>query len=373
MIQAYGIFNDYNSIASVGRAIVNELTKKHIDVTIYSTNTMQHTYLDIRADVALRNAAPIGLYIGYPENGPGWLEGHAFKIMVTVCETDRIPQTWVDACNFCDLVVVPSQWCVDAFTRSGVTKKILKVNHGIYSNLAKTTRGIPKKSINFFNEHYFLHVSGSLSFAARKGTSKLLRAYRRLVNDYKGLTPKLYLKMPNTEGVVQAIELLNLKEHTVLLSDVSLAPINMYSLQRNALAIVQPSRAEGFGIVPLESRAVGTPVIMTNATGHTEHCVSEVDLVIPTSRHMSLLETQANPLGSAPTVAEEDIYKSLCKMLTQIDRATFETTQYAEKSAEGWDWSNVLTPLIREIKSVIPEYKKWGVKLGGGASLRGTE
>ena len=368
MIQAYGLFNDYNSIASVGRAIVNELIKKHIDVTVYSTNTMQHVYKDIRADVALRNSAPIGLYIGYPENGPGWLEGHAFKIMVTVCETDRIPQSWVDACNFCDLVVVPSQWCYNAFKNSGVTKKILKVNHGIYSEIARQTRALPKGS-----GKYFLHVSGSLSFAARKGTSKLLRAYRRLVDVYKDFTPKLYLKMPNTEGVVQAIELLNLKEHTVLLPDASLSPIDMYSLQRNALAVVQPSRAEGFGIVPLESRAVGTPIIMTNDTGHCEHCVTGVDLVVPTSRLYSLLETQANPVGSAPNVAEEDIYTTMVRVLSCVDQVTLETTSWANKFSEIWDWSNVLTPLVREIKSIAPEYKKQGVKLGGAASLRGTE
>lgn len=36
-------------------------------------------------------------------------------------------------------------------------------------------------------------------------------------------------------------------------------------------AVIQPSRSEGFGLVPLEAASVGVPVIMTDCTGHMDH------------------------------------------------------------------------------------------------------
>ena len=35
--------------------------------------------------------------------------------------------------------------------------------------------------------------------------------------------------------------------------------------------VCQPSRAEGFGLVPLEARACGVPVAATLCTGHADH------------------------------------------------------------------------------------------------------
>ena len=122
MIQCYGKWDDYNSFAGVARAIINELVKKRYDVTIFGVDSKFPKYVDVRADVGLRMSAPIGVYIGYPEPSIGYLHGHSVKVLVTVCETDKIPSSWVEACNLTDLVVVPSQWCYEAFKKSGVTK-----------------------------------------------------------------------------------------------------------------------------------------------------------------------------------------------------------------------------------------------------------
>lgn len=363
-IQVYAPFGDYFSFANVSRAISNELSRKRFDVTIFGINSFSPRYVDVIADVNFRNTADIGIVVGYPEIAPGWLSGHSFKILVTVCETDRIPPSWVDACNVCDLVVVPSKWCREAFIRSGVRTTVLIVQHGIYSDICNDARQTKARE-------GFLHVSGSLTFAARKGTTKLLRAYKRIVDE--GLTKDtLFLQMPNVPGLRKVIEELDLVDDTFILSDdLGYGPWAMANELRGYRAVVQPSRAEGFGLVPLEARAVGTPAIITNDTGHTEHFAKDVDTQIRTVRPMTLLDTQSNPLGFAPLVTEDDVYDGLVRFLAAEEECVENAERWANTSARNWDWSSVLNTFVGEIKQV--DKKKNGVTLGGSAGLRGTE
>lgn len=370
-IQVYGQFHDYCSFSTVSRAIVNELVRKRFDVTIFGVNSLSPQYFGVRADVGLRNTANTGIFIGYPEGSIGWLFGHANKVLVTVCETDRIPQSWVDACNFADLVIVPSRWCEDAFKRSGVFKPTLIVHHGIYAETATFVREtIKKDSDSDISKQYLLHVSGSLTFAARKGTSKLLRVFKR-ISDIRGdLCPKLYLKMPNTSGVKRALDSLDLGSKVTLLTDQSLSPIDMYTLCRKALAVVQPSRAEGFGIVPLEARSVGTPVILTNVTGHAEHFADGVDTLVPATDLNYPLETQANPVGGAPVFTEDALYKVVNTFLDKVEWANADVSSWANSHAARFNWQEVLTPLVRRLKL---SHETRRTKLGGNSSLRGLE
>ena len=45
----------------------------------------------------------------------------------------------------------------------------------------------------------------------------------------------------------------------------------MAKYYRQYHAVAAPSRGEGFGLVPLEARACGVPVLATTCTGHADH------------------------------------------------------------------------------------------------------
>jgi glycosyltransferase involved in cell wall biosynthesis len=104
----------------------------------------------------------------------------------------------------------------------------------------------------------------------RKNVSGLLRAYRRLRDDYK-LAPELVLvgtKGWLSDDVFADVEKLGLKSYCHFLGRVSAHDLlNLYNAAR---CLVHPAFYEGFGLTPLEAMACGTPVIVSNVSSLPE-------------------------------------------------------------------------------------------------------
>lgn len=116
-------------------------------------------------------------------------------------------------------------------------------------------------------DEFILFVS---TIEPRKNVGGLLRAYRRLRDDYK-LTPKLVLVgAPGwlSDDVYALVDKLNLRPHTVFLGRVD-GPTLRY-LYNAAQCLVHPAFYEGFGLTPLEAMACGTPVIVSNISSLPE-------------------------------------------------------------------------------------------------------
>lgn len=359
-IQMYGQWSSYGSFANVSRAISRMIRQRRLDGQVYGIGELNPLYIDTYLPIGLDSSAGIGLCVSYPEAAPSWLNGHEEKILVTVCETDRIPGTWVSACNQMTLIVVPSKWCYDAFIGSGVTTPIIVVNHGVNEIMPGVTL-----EYNTEPNPTFLHISGSLSFAGRKGTIPLLRAFKEFLKDFP--LARLILKVPPTEGYQKVLRMLEIAESVSIVGE--LIPSGMKAMLTSVDAVVQPSRAEGFGLCPLEARCLGTPIIATNTTGHAEYFDPDIDTLIE-SGPSSRLETQANPVGSAPTVASTAVYNAMKDFMK--NRKEKEYTAFAWAAGHGnlkWKWENVLNPLARAIKE---RYSAESITLGGKSSLRGA-
>jgi glycosyltransferase involved in cell wall biosynthesis len=104
----------------------------------------------------------------------------------------------------------------------------------------------------------------------RKNIPGLLRAYRRLRDDYK-LTPVLVLVgAPGWlyDDVHALVETLELTPYCFFLGRVSADDLlNFYNAAR---CLVLPAFYEGFGLPPLEAMACGTPVIVSNISSLPE-------------------------------------------------------------------------------------------------------
>ena len=340
MIQVYGHFSDRLSFAQVSRAIVQYAVRKlHQPFLIHEIGTMAPTYNTVVAPIGINSHAPIGICVGYPPVARSWLEGHDVKILVTVCESDRIPESWVQACNRMDLVIVPSRFCLEVFKRSGVRSEIHVLQHGVsrtYADAEPSTVPRPKHL-------QLLHVSGAASFPQRKGTSQLLIAFRRLLKTHPNVV--LILRVADEKKFESAIHELGI-EKNVMLSP-STYPMNV--LIENVDAVVQPSRGEGFGMVPLEARCMGVPAILTNATGHEQHFAPGVDIPIKVGP-LSYLATQGNEDGRCPEVTVESILEALQVFVERPHYWRDAAQGWAKRYAAKWLWSNVTQPLCNELR-----------------------
>jgi glycosyltransferase involved in cell wall biosynthesis len=104
----------------------------------------------------------------------------------------------------------------------------------------------------------------------RKNVTGLLRAYRRLRDDYK-LTPGLVLVGSQgwlSEEVFGLLHELQLESCCYFLGHVS--TYDLLQLYNAAQCLVHPAFYEGFGLTPLEAMACGTPVIASNVSSLPE-------------------------------------------------------------------------------------------------------
>lgn len=382
-VQLYGHFSDYGSFAGVSRALMHEIRARRLQAAIYEIGTMFPRYLEIELPIEVDSHAPIGIAVTYPPQAAGWLRGHTTRILVTVCESDRVPDRWIAAANEATLVLVPSRFCYDAFKRSGLRAPIEVLHHGVRcigdgSRASNASRMLNDTRINNASRTtddtqrigaHFLHVSGALSFPARKGTSQLLLAFKRLLREYP--ESMLLLKMPRTDSIQRALSHVGLDGHVEFVAaDETSDPRAMAELYRSVDAVVQPSRGEGFGLVPLEARCVGTPAIYTNDTGHREHFHTPSCPLIDTYE-ATLLLTQGNECGYAPTVTVEAVYRALKDFVENRDAWTRRAAAWMQAHAHEWTWSVQLRPFLNWLAREATATPPRGLVPGEDASLRG--
>lgn len=358
-IQLYGQFGDYMSIPNVSRAVAAELHRKHLKFTVWGTGAIAPTYVDTTPWPIIMNPnAPIGIYVGYPGAAPGWLKGHATKILITVCETNKIPSEWVTACMGMDYIFVPSKFCRQVFIDSGVRKPVMILPHGAdrYTN---------RLDWQHDDTIDFLHVTGAVSFPHRKGTPALLKAWKSIEEKYP--KARLTLKMFDEPRIMRYIEQLQLKNYFVD-SSPSLAPPQMAAYLSTFDAVIQPSRGEGFGIVPLEARIHGVPVIITSIAGHSEHFAPGVDVEIGVGPYKPMA-TQGNVDGFAPLVEPHHIEHAIDTFMNDLPGHEARTHAWAARFSKLWAWKNVLKPLIKVVTPLAKKQKRV-IRLGDSIGLR---
>ncbi|MBC7262741.1 MAG: glycosyltransferase family 4 protein [Chloroflexi bacterium] len=104
----------------------------------------------------------------------------------------------------------------------------------------------------------------------RKNVSTLLRAYHRLLRDYR---PSVKLVLAGATGwlfqdVLDLVAELGLRDDVLFLGHVTAE--ELLWLYNAARVLVHPAFYEGFGLTPLEAMACGTPVIVSNVSSLPE-------------------------------------------------------------------------------------------------------
>ena len=192
------------------------------------------------------------------------------------------------------------------------------------------------------NEYTALHVTSTN--LRRKGTRELLEAWTHL---YLPPDAKLIIAanpMFANEAEYQCRRL-GTKNVTVALT----GHLNRRDYLRELMAVdlvIQPSRAEGFGLVPLEARCIGVPVVATACTGHADHVPGPGSVVIP---HGPDADSDDYPGSMAPTVDAAAIASAIHTAYDQRDALRAELTQSGSALRDVWSWPNVTGECLKKL------------------------
>ncbi|MFH1827043.1 MAG: glycosyltransferase family 1 protein [bacterium] len=147
-----------------------------------------------------------------------------------------------------------------------VKKQIIKLVKGVQSaKIYPIYEGVTREYLNIsknkndkkVGEDYFLYVG---TFYPHKNIDTLLKAYLRLKTDIK-----LYLVGPDdffAKRLMILIDKFNLKSKVKIIKNVS--QDKLPDLYRGAIALVHPSKSEGFGLPIIEAVYFKLPIIASN-------------------------------------------------------------------------------------------------------------
>jgi len=224
------------------------------------------------------------------------LGGH--KIGMSMFESLNNPARFTSACALCDEVWVPSTFCFQTFLANCPSDKLAYLPLGLDTSLYDPQ--IPSDVIitDAWGIEYDFVFCIICGYSARKGTDLLLLAYAEMFDatdnvallikgDRHGgrLFPKDVDDLLKGEGEVFNALSSEQRDRVVSKTRKDLPHILYYfeeltdtdilGIQKAIDCLVFPSRGEGFGLPPLESFALETPVIATKGTALSDLMYSE--------------------------------------------------------------------------------------------------
>lgn len=186
-----------------------------------------------------------------------------------------------------------------------------------------------------------LHLAST--YMERKGTEQLIEAWCKLIRE--GLLPStstLNIVLDPPHGYAQnAIDkyCVDDQEYQIKLHHpVNMSEHDMRSMFLSHHLVCQPSRCEGFGMIPVESRACGVPVCATACTGHADHIDADAPGVA-VIKHGEDAPIDDGPGAMAPSVSSFDVAESLIYAYDNWDKLATNAADHYPKLISKWSWA----------------------------------
>jgi glycosyltransferase involved in cell wall biosynthesis len=290
----------------------------------------------------------------------------AVSLMTTIGEHQRryvlLPpnSTWMPdelldhVAKYATHLIAPSSWAEQVLWHPAEARgmKTSLWLHGVDPEAFRPDSDAFAQRLAEFQDGQFSVLHLTSTEAERKGTRELAEAWARLVTQGKlGSRPTLTVVGNPYEGgrLKEDIERVTRDVRPTLrwiARGVGMGPRAAAKFYQAHHVVCQPSRGEGFGLVPLEARACGVPVVATACTGHAAHMTSGDAgvLVVPTGE---LAPIDDGPAAMAPTVSAEAIVDALGTAAYHWATLANAARNAAATVHVKWNWEFVTSDWLR--------------------------
>ncbi|MEI7579796.1 MAG: glycosyltransferase [bacterium] len=365
-IQIFGSILGEYSLARVNRSFAAALAKVasayHVSL---ATNLAQTSKLPTANDLKTypvlaelyseKETTDILIYNNFPKSLElpyGFKDFKAqLKLAYLAWEESIFPEKYVAECNqYLHGLLVSSSYVKEVMEKSGISIPICNISEGIDFNLYGQPAAYPLKTNKKFK---FLHVS---SAHYRKGIDVLIKAYCQAFTKSDDVV--LVIKhFPNSDSELQEVLQKFQNEHSpeiLVIDEANLSDNQMFAIFQQCDAVVQPTRAEGFGMPMAEAFYAGKPLITTGFSGQLDFCNAENCFLLD----YHLVSSKSHLLTPGAQVAEPD-FDDLVRQMRFISApenfaVVAEKVENARKSIEAQTWENTAKKALDFIKTIEP-------------------
>lgn len=349
VVQCYGLVGDLLSFENVATQLVLQLSRRFEAVAAHDYRRSIPAAggrPGVFADRAfLTPDAPIGVFHGLPYTElPEAMAGHRFRVGCLVCDADVVPPGEIEVCHESfDLVVVPSGFCRRVFQASGLRTPVLVVPHGVGPDF----RPVPDRRPDVFT---FYNAYDQIR-DYRKSGAELIRCFVKAFDRDPGIRLRLRTAMSRTLKAqlddADAWEVVTVDEHPL--------PEPEYARVFSEVhATVHASKAEGFGMVPLQSLACATPVIAPCTTGLRDYLTSDNAMLLETAGMVPAVgDTGCEVGGMYHGIDEDHLVQCLRAMHDNWPEEAAKARAAAPRIRQQYSWSRVVEPLLDVVSAQL--------------------
>ncbi len=345
-IQCYGMFGSILSFENVATQLFAEIARYFDEVSFHDYRHRVHTAVPGFEDRSfIYPKAKIAIFHGVVQKAlPEVMAGHQFRIGCLVCDADKIPVSEIELCHQSfDLVVIPSKFCQRVFESSGLKTQTLVIPHGITTAFTATANDC-EDSFTFYNVY-------SQMRPFRKSEDELINAFVKAFSLDPGY--QLILRTEYTKSLADKINKAQAMQVITVIED-ELPEAEYVRSFSQAHALVHPSKAEGFGMIPLQALACETPVIATGVTGLADYLNKDNAMILRTSGMVACKHDVGESIGGQyHAIDEEHLVNCLIEMADNWKQEKQKASQAAASIRENYSWQQVAKPLIAAIENEL--------------------
>jgi glycosyltransferase involved in cell wall biosynthesis len=251
--------------------------------------------------------------------------------------------------------VVPSRWAktiVDGYLEGQVATVW---QHGVDVGFAVDPE-FTQHLIDSYERGHFVVSHYSSSAFERKGTVELVEAWSNFCKLGLVMNPTLRLILDcDVPKVRRAVERMCASKTVEFVGRLGYGPHEMSCDYQLSHVVCQPSRGEAFGMIPLEARRCGVPIVITSRTGHSEHVFMPGTSTLEPGQVIVEMGADASiddgPGALAPSLDQADICDSMVRVWNRWRTVKEGSVLAASAVGQAWSWEATAERWLKEIET----------------------